>query len=102
MHDLENRPMTRMSPRRSYRPLIAMAVAIAMLMAGCGSSRDAGPKDPNLKVDAGTTAPSPQPLLYLRGDTVRVEVAIYAEFDLAVRMDETDPFGVLRNDPVHF
>jgi Tol biopolymer transport system component len=34
---------------------------MAMLIAGCGSSREAGPKEPNSKVDAGTTAPSPQP-----------------------------------------
>jgi hypothetical protein len=91
VHDLENRPMTRMSPRRSYRPLIAMALAIALLMAGCGSSRDAGPKDPNLKVDAGTTAPSPQPLLYLRGDTVRVEVAIYADGRVIWPIGDGDP-----------
>jgi WD40 repeat protein len=55
VHDLENRPMARMSPRRSYRPRIAMAVAMAMLMAGCGSSSEAGPTVPASKVDAGTT-----------------------------------------------
>ena len=63
MHDLENRPMATMSPRRSYPPRIAITVAMAMLMAGCGSSREAGPKEPNSTVDAGTTAPSPQPSL---------------------------------------
>jgi Tol biopolymer transport system component len=61
MHDLENRPLTRMSPRRSYRPGIAIAVAMAMLMAGCGSSPEAAPTEPASKGDAGTTAPSPQP-----------------------------------------
>ena len=59
MHDLENRPMTRMSPRRSHRLRIAMAVAMAMLMAGCGSSPEAGPTEPSSKVDAGTTTPRP-------------------------------------------
>ena len=34
---------------------------MAMLMAGCGSSPEAAPKEPNSKVDAGTSAPSPQP-----------------------------------------
>jgi Tol biopolymer transport system component len=47
VHDLEN--------RRSYPPLIATAVAMAMLMAGCGSSSEARPTEPNSKVDAGTT-----------------------------------------------
>ena len=61
MHDPENRPMTRMSPRRSHRPRIALAVAMAMLVAGCGSSSEAGPTEPAAKVEAGTTAPSPQP-----------------------------------------
>src|SRR5829696_333554 len=61
MHALENRPMTRMSPRRSYPPRIAIAVAMAMLMAGCGSSPEADPTEPTSKVDAGTTTPSPQP-----------------------------------------
>jgi Tol biopolymer transport system component len=61
VHDLENRLLTRMSPRRSHRLRIAMAVAMAMLMAGCGSSPEAGPTEPPSKVDAGTTAPSPQP-----------------------------------------
>ena len=60
MHDLENRPMTRMSLRRLYRPAIATAVAMAMLLAGCGSSPDAGPAEPNSKVDAGTTTPTPR------------------------------------------
>jgi WD40 domain-containing protein/WD40 repeat protein len=59
VHDLENRPMTRMSPRRSYPPRIAITVAMAMLIAGCGSSPEARPTEPTSKVDAGTTAPSP-------------------------------------------
>src|SRR5215211_6392071 len=50
-----------MSPRRSDRLRIGMAVAIAMLIAGCGSSPEADPKEPNSKRDAGTTTPSPQP-----------------------------------------
>jgi dipeptidyl aminopeptidase/acylaminoacyl peptidase len=61
VHDLENRPMTRMSPRRSYPPRIAITFAMAMLIAGCGSSPDAGPTEPASKVDAGTTAPSRRP-----------------------------------------
>jgi Tol biopolymer transport system component len=61
VHDLENRPMTRMRPRRSYPPRIAITVAMAMLIAGCGSSPEARPTEPTSKVDAGTTAPSPQP-----------------------------------------
>ena len=61
MHDLENRPMTKMSPKRSYPPRIAITVAIAMLIAGCGSSSEAGPTEPTSKVDAGTTAPTPPP-----------------------------------------
>src|SRR5215208_2884744 len=61
MHDPENRPMTITSPRRSYIPWIAMAGAMAMLVAGCGSSSEAGPTEPASKVGAGTTAPSPQP-----------------------------------------
>jgi len=34
---------------------------MAMLMTGCASSPEAGPTEPTSKVDAGTTAPSPQP-----------------------------------------
>ncbi len=36
-----------------------MAVAIVMVIAGCGSSPEAGSKDPSSKVDAATTVPSP-------------------------------------------
>jgi Tol biopolymer transport system component len=61
VQDRENRPMTRMSPRRSYRLRIAMAVAMAMLMAGCGSTQQAGSTGPNSKGDAGTTTLSQQP-----------------------------------------
>ena len=61
MRDLENRPVTRMSPRRSYPLGIAIAVGLAMLMAGCASSPEAGPTEATSKGDAGTTAPSPQP-----------------------------------------
>jgi Tol biopolymer transport system component len=67
VHDLENRPMTRMSPRRSYPPRIAIAVAMAMLVAGCASSPEARPTEPTSKVDAGTTAPSPQPASTIEG-----------------------------------
>jgi dipeptidyl aminopeptidase/acylaminoacyl peptidase len=48
-----------MTPKRSHRLWIAIAVAMAMLMAGCGSSPEAGPPEPNSKVDAGTTTPRP-------------------------------------------
>ena len=72
--------MTRMSPRRSYPPRIAIAVAMAMLMAGCGSSPEAGPTEPTSKVDAGTTAPSFPTAAFadIREDPVSEEVA--AEF----------------------
>jgi hypothetical protein len=63
VHDLENRPMKRMSPRRSHAARIAITVtmAMAMLVAGCGSSSEAGPTEPASKVDPSTTARSPQP-----------------------------------------
>src|SRR5215211_4596220 len=61
VHELENRPMTRISQRRSYLPWIAMAGAMAMLMAGCASSSEAGRTELSSKVGAGTTAPSHQP-----------------------------------------
>jgi Tol biopolymer transport system component len=59
VHDLENRPMARVSPRCSHRLRIAIAVAMAILMAGCGSSPEAGPTEPNSNVDAGTTTSRP-------------------------------------------
>jgi Tol biopolymer transport system component len=59
VHDLENRPMTRISPRRSYPPLIAISVAMAMLMAGCASSPEARPTEPTSKADAGKATPTP-------------------------------------------
>jgi dipeptidyl aminopeptidase/acylaminoacyl peptidase len=46
------------SRRRSYRLRIALAVAIAMLIAGCGSSSEAGPKQPSSE-GAATTVPGP-------------------------------------------
>jgi Tol biopolymer transport system component len=55
VHDPENRRMTRTSPRRSYLPRIAITVATAMLMAGCGSSPEARPTESTSTVDAGTT-----------------------------------------------
>src|SRR5215213_3974297 len=80
MHDPENRPMTRMCEPRTRRPRIALAVAMAMLMAGCASSSEAGPTEPASKVGAGTTARSEpavgETVLHLQGD---VEVAIYAD-----------------------
>jgi Tol biopolymer transport system component len=60
VRDLDNRPMAKMNPRGSYRLRIAMAVAMPMLMAGCGSSPEAGSTEANSKVDAGTRTPSPQ------------------------------------------
>ncbi len=56
MHELENRPVTRINPRRSYLPWIAMAVAMAMLMAGCGSSPEAGVLNQLRVVDVATRA----------------------------------------------
>ena len=40
---------------------------MAMLMAGCASSPEAGPTEPTSKVDAGTTARSPKPSPTLKG-----------------------------------
>jgi Tol biopolymer transport system component len=40
---------------------------MAMLMVGCASSPEAGPTEPISRVDAGTTAPSPQPSSTLEG-----------------------------------
>ena len=114
MHDLENRPMTGMSPRRSYPPRIAITVAMAMLIAGCGSSPEARPTEPTSKVDPGTTAPSPQPsstlegpedppmeaavsepMLHLRGDDTMthssVDVAIYADGRVIWEIGDGDP-----------
>jgi hypothetical protein len=48
---------------------------MTMLMAGCAFSSEDRPTEPASKVDAGTTAPSPRPLLHLHDD----EVAIYAD-----------------------
>src|SRR5687768_9597421 len=67
MHDLENRPTTRMSPRRSYPPRIALTVATAVLMAGCGSSTVERPTEPASRVSAGTTAHGPRPFSTLEG-----------------------------------
>ena len=67
MHDLENHPMTRMRPRRSFPLWIAIAVAMAMLVAGCGSSPEARPTEPAPKVEAATTAPSPRPSSTVEG-----------------------------------
>jgi hypothetical protein len=53
--------MTRMSPRRSYLPWIAITVAMAMLMAGCASSPEARPTEPTSKVDGGGPAPAERP-----------------------------------------
>jgi hypothetical protein len=80
VHELKEPRMTRISPRRSYLPRIAIAIAIAMLTAGCASSSEADPTEPASTVDPGTTAPSEpavsEPVLHLRGDD---EVAIYAD-----------------------
>jgi hypothetical protein len=92
MHDLQNRPTTRISPRRWYPPLIATTVAMAMLMAGCGSSREAGPTEPASKVHAGTTSPREpavgETVLYLRGN---VEVAVYADGRVIWSIGDGDP-----------
>src|SRR5918994_6233399 len=71
VHELENRPMTGMSRRRSYRARIAMTVAMAMLMAGCGSSPEARPTEPTTSAFAD-----------IREDPVSEEVA--AEFQAAL------------------
>ena len=51
--------MARMSPRRSHRLRIAIAIAMSTLIAGCGSSPEARPTEPNSNVDAGTTTTRP-------------------------------------------
>jgi D-alanyl-D-alanine carboxypeptidase len=71
VHELEDGPMTGMSRRRSYRARIAMTVAMAMLMAGCGSSPEARPTEP-------TTATFAD----IREDPVSEEAA--AEFQAAL------------------
>ena len=53
--------MTRMSLSCSYYRRIALTKATAMLMAGCGSSPESRPKEPDSTVVAGTTAPSSAP-----------------------------------------
>src|SRR5215211_2585036 len=92
VHELENRPMTITSPRRSYIPWIAMAGAMAMLLPGCASSSEAGPTEPSSKVGAGTTAPSEpavgETVLHLQGD---VEVAIYADGRVLWAIGDGDP-----------
>src|SRR5215218_85028 len=92
MHDPENRPMTRMCEPRTRRPRIALAVAMAMLMAGCASSSEAGPTEPASKVGAGTTARSEpavgETVLHLQGD---VEVAIYADGRVNWAIGDGDP-----------
>jgi hypothetical protein len=66
---------------------------MAMLMAGCGSSPEAHPTELNSKVGAGTTAPSPRPLLYLQAETVThwAEVAIYADGRVIWPIGDGDP-----------
>src|SRR5215211_1476572 len=92
MHDPENRPMTRMCEPRTRRPRMALAVAMAMLMAGCASSSEAGPTEPASKVGAGTTARSEpavgETVLHLQGD---VEVAIYADGRVLWAIGDGDP-----------
>src|SRR5215218_4919332 len=94
MHDLENRHTTRISPRRWHPSLIAMTVAMAMLMAGCGSSSEAGPTEPTSKAATGTKAPNEpavgETVLHLQGD-VRSEVAIYADGRVNWAIGDGDP-----------
>ena len=59
----------------AIRPALSVAAAraallvpvMAMLMAGCASSPEAGPTEATSKVDAGATAPGPQPSSTLKG-----------------------------------
>jgi len=94
MHDLENRHTTRISPRRWHPSLIAMTVAMAMLMAGCGSSSEAGPTEPTSKAATGTKAPSEpavgETVLHLQGGR-GVGVAIYADGRVIWAIDDGDP-----------
>jgi dipeptidyl aminopeptidase/acylaminoacyl peptidase len=61
VHDLESRPVTRMTSRRSHVLRIAITVATTVLMAGCASSTQERPTEPAARVNAGTPARSPQP-----------------------------------------
>jgi len=65
---------------------------MAMLMAGCASSSEAGPTEPASKVGAGTTARSEpavgETVLHLQGD---VEVAIYADGRVNWAIGDGDP-----------
>jgi len=70
---------------------------MAMLIAGCASSSDAGPTEPASKAGAGTTAPSEpavgETVLHLRGNTVThyFEVAIYADGRVIWAIGDGDP-----------
>jgi Tol biopolymer transport system component len=106
VHDLENRPMTRMSPRRSYPPRIAIAVAMAMLVAGCTSSPEARPTEPTSKVDGCTTALSPQPASTIEGPIGQVGGWIaYSSADGICAVDPARPERRIRlsrgdDDPI--
>jgi hypothetical protein len=67
-------------------------VAMAVLMAGCGSSREARSTAPSSKVDAGTTAPSEpavgEAVLDLGGD---VGGAVYADGRVIWSIGDGDP-----------
>ena len=65
VHDLENRPM---SPRRLGTCFGSRSQAMAMLMAGCGSAREAGPTEPSSKVDAGRWTPQPAAFTSVAGE----------------------------------
>jgi dipeptidyl aminopeptidase/acylaminoacyl peptidase len=81
VHDLENRPVTRMTSRRSHVLRTAITAATAVLMAGCASSMEERPTEPASnanaaeerptepasRMNAGTTARSPRPSSTLEG-----------------------------------
>jgi dipeptidyl aminopeptidase/acylaminoacyl peptidase len=67
VHDLQNRPVTRMTSRRSHLLRIAITVATAVLMAGCASSTEERRTEPASWVNAGMTARSPRPYSTLEG-----------------------------------
>jgi hypothetical protein len=71
---------------------MAVAVAAAMLMAGCAASSEERSAEPPSKVTAATTSPSEpavgETVLYLRGN---VEVAVYADGPVIWPIGDGDP-----------
>jgi dipeptidyl aminopeptidase/acylaminoacyl peptidase len=67
VHDLGNRPVTRMTSRRSHLLGVAITLSTAVLMAGCASSTEEPSTEPASRANPGTTARSPRPSSTLEG-----------------------------------